>query len=113
MRDRIARDVRSGSLLDQGISNSASFADAHICMHRREINISTVLGGQPEEDGDWDVDVIDTWNMTVTPAKRVPAPVPVATRHGAITRGGRVDAAFGIELPGKPYLAVRVRPSGR
>ena len=65
--------------------------------------------GLPQEEGDWEVDVIDTWNMTVTPAKRVPAPVPVETRHGNMTRGGKADAAFGIELPGKPYLAVRVR----
>lgn len=66
--------------------------------------------GLPKEDGDWDVDVIDTWNMTITPAKRVPAPVPVATRHGAIVRGGKPDAVFGVELPGAPYLALRVRP---
>ena len=65
--------------------------------------------GLPKEGGDWDVDIIDTWNMTITPAKRVPAPVPVATRHGAATRGGKADAAFGVELPGKPYLALRCR----
>ena len=66
--------------------------------------------GLPKEDGNWEVDIIDTWNMTITPAKRIPAPVPVATRHGAVTRGGKPDAAFGIELPGKRYLAIRVRP---
>lgn len=66
--------------------------------------------GLPQEDGDWDVDIIDTWNMTVTPAKKVPAPVAVPTRHGAIVRGGKPDAAFGVELPGKPYLVIRVRP---
>ncbi len=60
---------------------------------------------------DWDVDIIDTWNMTVTPAKKTEAHVPVATRHGHITRGGKPDAAFGIELPGKPWLAIRVRPA--
>ena len=69
--------------------------------------------GLPTEDGDWEVDIIDTWNMTVTPAKKVPAPVAVATRHAAIVRGGRPDAAFGVELPGKPYLALRVRRAAR
>lgn len=66
--------------------------------------------GLPVEDGDWEVDVIDTWNMTITPAKRVPAPVPVAIKHAERTVGGKADAAFGIELPGKPKLCVRVRP---
>jgi hypothetical protein len=66
--------------------------------------------GLPVEDGSWEVDVIDTWEMTIMPAKRVPAPIPVVTRHGGVTQGGKANAAFGIELPGKPYLAVRVRP---
>lgn len=65
--------------------------------------------GLPAEDGDYEVDVIDTWTMTVTPAKRIPAYVPYPTRHGAIVRGGKADAAFAVELPGKPYLAIRVR----
>src|SRR5262249_17492088 len=66
--------------------------------------------GLPMEDGDYDVDVIDTWEMTVTPAKRVPAPVHHPTRHGLVVRGGKADAAFAVELPGKPHLAIRVRP---
>lgn len=66
--------------------------------------------GLPLEDGDWEVDIIDTWNMTVSPAERVSAPVPLAIKHAEITRGGKPDAAFGITLPGKPYLCVRVRP---
>jgi hypothetical protein len=65
--------------------------------------------GLPKDDGTCEVDVIDTWNMTVTPAKRIPALVPFPTRHGAIVRGGKADAAFGVELPGKPRLALRVR----
>ena len=66
--------------------------------------------GLPLEDGDWEVDNIDTSNMTITPAERVAAPVPVAIKHAEKTRGGKPDAAFGIVLPGKPYLCVRVRP---
>ncbi|WP_372351230.1 DUF5605 domain-containing protein [Streptomyces sp. KL116D] len=43
--------------------------------------------------GRWTVDVIDTWNMTVSPR----APVS----------GG----AFQVELPAQPYLAIRLRRS--
>ncbi|WP_337270545.1 DUF5060 domain-containing protein [Oryzifoliimicrobium ureilyticus] len=69
--------------------------------------------GLPMDGDHYEVDIIDTWNMTVTPAKKVEAPVTHPTRHGDIVRGGKPDAAFGIELPGKPYLAVRVRPMKR
>jgi hypothetical protein len=65
--------------------------------------------GLPKEDGNYEVDLIDTWNMTVTPAKRIPALIPHPTRHGDVVRGGKPDAAFGIELPSRPYLALRVR----
>ena len=40
------------------------------------------------------VEVIDTWEMTTTPL------------------GGSFEGRFRVELPGKPYLAVRVRRSG-
>ncbi|GAC1043712.1 DUF5060 domain-containing protein [Rhizobium sp. No.120] len=65
--------------------------------------------GLPKDGTDYDVDIIDTWEMTVTPAKKVEAPIPHPTRHGAIVRGGKADAAFGVELPGKPYQALRIR----
>ncbi|GES53096.1 hypothetical protein Rhsp01_57090 [Rhizobium sp. NBRC 114257] len=65
--------------------------------------------GLPKDGTDYDVDIIDTWEMTITPAKKVEAPVPHPTRHGAIVRGGKADAAFGVELPGKPYQALRIR----
>jgi hypothetical protein len=68
--------------------------------------------GLPTDDGDYEVDLIDTWNMTITPAKRIAALVPHPQRHGSITRGGKADAAFGIELPGQPHLALRVRKLG-
>ncbi|BCG74118.1 hypothetical protein MesoLj113a_52760 [Mesorhizobium sp. 113-1-2] len=66
--------------------------------------------GLPLQDGHYDIDIIDTWAMTVTPATKVPAPIPHPTRHGSVVRGGKADAAFGVELPGKPYQAIRVRP---
>src|SRR5262249_16265163 len=66
--------------------------------------------GLPTVDGDYDIDVIDTWEMTVAPAKLVPAPVHHPARHGTGVGGGKADAAFAVELPGKPHLAIRVRP---
>ncbi|TIX86973.1 DUF5060 domain-containing protein [Rhizobium sp. P44RR-XXIV] len=65
--------------------------------------------GLPKDGTDYDVDIIDTWEMTIRPAKKVEAPIPHPTRHGAIVRGGKADAAFGVELPGKPYQALRIR----
>ena len=47
--------------------------------------------------------------MTITPADRIAALIPHPTRHGAVVRGGKPDAAFGVELPGRPYLALRIR----
>ena len=42
------------------------------------------------EDGDFEVEIIDTWNMTVTPAGV----------HRGTTR---------VELPGNQYMAIRVK----
>jgi hypothetical protein len=65
--------------------------------------------GLPQEDGDYDVDLIDTWAMTVTRIEKAAPPQNHPTRHGAIVRGRKPDAAFGVRLPGRPYLALRVR----
>jgi hypothetical protein len=48
--------------------------------------------------------------MTITRLEKAPLPVSPALRqrNGAIT-GGAPEAAFGVRLPGKPGLAVRVR----
>ena len=66
--------------------------------------------GLPTDNDNYDVDIIDTWAMTVTPAKKVAAPIPHPTRHGAIVTARKPDAAFGVELPGKPGLALLIRP---
>ncbi|MCR8726130.1 DUF5060 domain-containing protein [Frigidibacter sp. ROC022] len=66
--------------------------------------------GLPADGGEYDVDLIDTWAMTIEPAKIVEAHVPPPTRHGNVTRGGVADADFGVELPGRPRLALRIRP---
>ncbi len=65
--------------------------------------------GLPTEDGAFEIDLIDTWNMTVTPAKRITAHIPHPQRHGNIVRGGKAEAAFGVALPGRPNLALRIR----
>jgi hypothetical protein len=66
--------------------------------------------GLPKDDRKYRVDLIDTWNMTVEPAKIVTAPENHPTRHGSVVLPKRPDAAFAVELPGRPYLAVRIRP---
>jgi hypothetical protein len=65
--------------------------------------------GLPTDDGRYEVDLIDTWAMTVEPARQIPPLVQHPTRHGTEVRGGKADAAFGVELPGRPYLALRIR----
>ncbi|QRM57862.1 DUF5060 domain-containing protein [Sinorhizobium sp. BG8] len=65
--------------------------------------------GLPTEDGNYEIDLIDTWHMTVVRAKRIAAHIPHPQRHGNIVRGGKAEAAFGIELPGRPNLALRIR----
>jgi hypothetical protein len=67
--------------------------------------------GLPTDSRRYQVDIIDTWNMTVTPARQIPAHIPHPTRHGGGFRGGKADAAFGVDLPGRPYLAVRCKPA--
>lgn len=65
--------------------------------------------GLPMDGSDYDVDLIDTWEMTITPLKKIAAPITHPVRHGAVTRGGKPDAAFGVEIPRKPNQALRVR----
>lgn len=65
--------------------------------------------GFPQDEGDYQVDLIDTWEMTITPLEKGPPPRTVPTRHGAVVRGAKPDAPFGVKLPGKPYMALRVK----
>ncbi len=66
--------------------------------------------GLPKDRGDYDVDVIDAWNMTIEPAKRLPCPVypRLRQRGGALTESKPL-AAFAVELQPKPYQAIRIR----
>ena len=65
--------------------------------------------GLPKEDGDYTLDLIDTWAMTVTPLDKVPAPANHPVRHGDIVQPSAPDAAFAVRLPRRPHLALRCR----
>ena len=68
--------------------------------------------GLPKDDRDYEVDVIDAWNMTITPAKRIPCPVfPRLRRVGGAPTESKPIAAFAVELPPRPYQAIRIRPA--
>lgn len=69
------------------------------------------IAGLPIDDRPCEVDVIDAWNMTVTPATRVPRPsFPKLRQRGGALRDPQPLAAFAVELPSKPYQAIRIRP---
>jgi hypothetical protein len=67
------------------------------------------IAGLPTDDRPCEVDVIDAWNMTVTPAKRVPRPsFPKLRQRGGALRDPQPLASFAVELPSKPYQAIRL-----
>ena len=69
--------------------------------------------GLPLEDGDWQLDLIDTWNMTITPLERAPLPAaPALRQRSGVIGGGKPEAAFGVRLPGRTGLAIRIRRRG-
>jgi hypothetical protein len=115
LRDLLEEDVENG-LTPMGrhdtwpwsrISGARDGKVTYLYLGEHQPNQLTT--GLPKDEGRYAIDIIDTWNMTVTPARRIPPIVPHPTRHGGVVRGGKPDAAFGVELPGKPYLAIRVR----
>jgi len=68
--------------------------------------------GLPKDDREYQVDVVDAWNMTIEPARRVPCPVypRLRQRGGALTESKPI-AAFAVELQPRPYQAIRIRPA--
>jgi hypothetical protein len=51
--------------------------------------------------------------MTITPIEKGPLPVSPPTRRKKTDKQvsePKPEAAFGVKLPGKPYMALRVRP---
>jgi hypothetical protein len=58
-------------------------------------------------EGEYEIDIIDTWEMTITPAKvnKLSSSLPYGYDFPDET-----VLTHEIELPGKPYLAIRIRP---
>ena len=70
--------------------------------------------GLPNDDGDYEVDIIDTWEMTVTPAKRIASPIlPRLRQRGGAQSEAKAVSAFAVEMPGRPFQAIRVRRARR
>ncbi len=68
--------------------------------------------GLPMDDGDYEIDLIDTWNMVIQRIEKSDLPTsPALRQRGGQIRGAAPAAAFGIRLPGKPFQAVRIRRS--
>jgi hypothetical protein len=61
--------------------------------------------GFPQDQGDYAIDLIDTWAMQITPLSKRPAP-PSPLLPGEAPQAA---PAFAVELPGRPHLAVRIR----
>jgi hypothetical protein len=61
--------------------------------------------GLPSEDGEYRVDLIDPWAMEISPLPLGPAPETTGLPGSHEER----SPAFGVDLPGRPYLAIRVR----
>lgn len=90
---------------------SVASEGAYRLIYLGEHQPSLWVDGLPKEEGDYDVDVIDAWEMTVTPATRVPSPsLPRLRQRGGVLSDGRPRSAFAVQMPGKPYQAIRIRP---
>lgn len=60
--------------------------------------------GLPEEDGDYVAELIDPWAMTITPLEIGPRPALT----GLPGSHEEQPPSFSVDLPGKPYLALRI-----
>ena len=70
------------------------------------------VDGLPDDPAGLDIDVIDTWEMTVTPAALTDSPaIPRQRQRGGAWTDGRPRSRFAVKLPGRPYQALRIRPA--
>jgi hypothetical protein len=114
LRDLLEQDVKNGLTPIGGlhewpwnrVSGATDGKVRYIYFGEHQPDVWTM--GLPKEPGAYQVDLIDTWAMTVKRIKPVKAPMNHPTRHGNITRPATPDAAFAVKLPTKPYLAVRI-----
>ena len=61
--------------------------------------------GFPDEPGEYSVELIDPWAMTI---ESLPLCEPPHHRYSD-NETDRPQPRFGVELPGRPYLVLRVR----
>lgn len=116
MRDLLEQDVRNGltpytSATNSAFSRVSGGQDGDVrYLYFGEHQPLQWAAGLPMEDGDFEIDLIDTWEMTIDRIEKAPLPIspPLRGVGGAIHSTGP-EAAFGVRLPGKPWQAVRVR----
>lgn len=61
------------------------------------------------EDGDYDINLIDIWEMTIKSSQMASFPVsPALCGNLCVVHNSAPEAAFGARLPGEPWHAVRV-----
>jgi hypothetical protein len=115
LRDLIEQDVKNGltplgSVHDWPWSRVSAAQDGEVrFIYFGEHQPSIWALGLPQDTGKYQIDLVDTWAMTVNRLKPVSAPLNHPLRHGDSIRPATPDAAFAVELPEKPYLALRVR----
>jgi len=114
LRDLLERDVRdglsplTGERWEFGRVSGAIDGDVRYLYFGEHQPLQWAVG-LPKEDGEYEIDLIDTWEMTIQPLEKMPLPVsPGLRQRGGSVVGGEPEAAFGIHLPGKPFQAVRV-----
>src|SRR5262249_21806028 len=117
LRDLIEEDVKIG--LDPATPGTwpwtrvsvASEGDYRLIYLGEHQPAALWVDGLPKDERDYEVDIIDTFEMTITPAKRLPSPsLPRLRQRGGVLSDGRPRSAFAVEMPGKPYQAIRIRP---
>lgn len=120
MRELLAEDVRGG-LEPLGaetdwpwhrVSGARDVETGTIYIYLGEHQPNQWTTGLPNEPGDFEVSLIDPWKMTVEPAEVIEPVVMRQVRHAGVMRGGKPDAAFGVRLPGREGLIIRVRKKG-
>jgi hypothetical protein len=120
MRDLLEQDVHNGLTPYTSATTNSAFArvsgaqDGDVrYLYFGEHQPVQWAAGLPMEDGNYEIDLIDTWEMTVRRIEKAPLPVSPPLRGvGGVVHSIGPEAAFGVNLPGKPWQAVRVRKTG-
>ena len=117
MREILAQDIKGG-LEPLGadtqwpwsrVSGARDIETGTIFIYLGEHQPNQWTSGFPKDNGDYEVSIIDTWEMTIKPAKIIPPVIMQPIKLAGFVRGGKPDAAFGIRLPVKEGMLIRVR----